>query len=58
MSYNFPPGPKPKPIVGNILDFRKGQLAFVTRLQQEYGKASTFYFGCTPMVIPFPAPNT
>ncbi len=32
MTYQLPPGPKPKPVVGNILEFRKGQLAFVTGL--------------------------
>ena len=47
----LPPGPQPRPVVGNILQFRKGQLAFVTSLQREYGKASTFYFGSTPMVM-------
>lgn len=49
--YQLPPGPKPKPVVGNLLEFRKGQLAFVTRLQREYGKVSTFYFGKNPMVM-------
>jgi cytochrome P450 len=47
----LPPGPQPRPIVGNILQFRKEQLAFVTSLQREYGKASTFYLGPTPMVM-------
>src|SRR5947209_5051392 len=51
MTYQLPPGPKPRPIVGNILDFRKGQLAYVTGLQRQYGKASTFYFGRLPMVL-------
>ncbi|MDQ2714743.1 MAG: cytochrome P450 [Chloroflexota bacterium] len=51
MMYQLPPGPKPKPVVGNILEFRKGQLAFVAGLQREYGKASTFYMGKTPMVM-------
>src|SRR6266487_2876195 len=51
MYMTLPPGPQPRPVVGNILQFRKGQLAFVTSLQREYGKASTFYFGSTPMVM-------
>jgi len=51
MTYALPPGPRPKPIVGNILEFRRGQLNFVTSLQRKYGKASTFYFGQTPAVL-------
>src|SRR6266568_7854384 len=51
MTYTLPPGPRPKPVVGNILDFRRGQLNFVTGLQRKYGKASTFYFGQTPMIM-------
>src|SRR5579859_1029366 len=51
MTYQLPPGPKPKPIVGNVLEFRKGQVAFVTGLQHQYGKASTFYLGKLQMVL-------
>lgn len=51
MSYQLPPGPKPKPIVGNILEFRKEPLAFLTRLQQQYGRASTLYFGSEQMIM-------
>jgi cytochrome P450 len=51
MSYLFPPGPRPRRIVGNLLEFRKDQLGYITRLQQQYGKASTFYFGKAPMVM-------
>ena len=50
-TYTFPPGPKPKPIVGNIFDFRKDPLAFITGLQRRYGKAATFYLAKTPMVL-------
>ncbi len=50
-TYHFPPGPKPKPVVGNALEMGQGQLAFITRLQREYGKVSTFYIGPTPMVM-------
>ena len=51
MTYQLPPGPKPRPVVGNLLEFRKDQLGFATRLQQQYGKAFTFYFGKAPMVM-------
>ncbi len=51
MTYQFPPGPKPRPIVGNLLEFRKDQLGFITRLQGQYDKAFTFYFGKSPMVM-------
>lgn len=51
MTYQLPPGPKPRPVVGNLLEFRKDQLGFATRLQQQYDKAFTFYFGKVPMVM-------
>lgn len=51
MIYQLPPGPKPKPIVGNVFEFRKGQVAFMTGLQRQYGKASTFYLGKLQMIF-------
>ncbi len=51
MIYQLPPGPKPRPVVGNLLEFRKDQLGFATSLQQQYGKVFTFYFGKSPMVM-------
>ncbi len=51
MTYQFPPGPKPRPIVGNLLEFRKDQLGFITHLQKQYNKAFTFYIGKAPMVM-------
>src|SRR6266487_72376 len=51
MTYQQPPGPKSRPIFGNLLEFRKDQLGFATRMQQQYGKAFTFYLGKIPMVM-------
>jgi len=51
MTYQQPPGPKSRPIFGNLLEFRKDQLGFATRMQQQYGKAFTFYLGKVPMVM-------
>jgi len=51
MIYQFPPGPRPRRVVGNLLEFRKDQLGYITRLQQQYGKASTLYLGKSPLVM-------
>jgi hypothetical protein len=33
MTYQMPPGPQPRPIIGNLLEFRKDQLGFATHMQ-------------------------
>ncbi len=50
-TYRLPPGPKPNPIMGNILQMRKGPLDFVTNLQRTYGDAVTIYFMRHPSVL-------
>jgi cytochrome P450 len=50
-TYRFPPGPKPNPIMGNVLQMRKGPLDFVTGLQRTYGDAATIYFLRSPAVL-------
>lgn len=41
--YNYPYGPRPKPVVGSALDFNRGPLKFVTDLHNTYGKAATIH---------------
>jgi cytochrome P450 len=50
---NLPPGPKPLPYVGNILDFRRDQLGYLQQLQRAYGNMATIYIGNTPIVLLF-----
>ncbi len=49
----LPSGPRPLPIVGNLLDFRRDQLGYLQRLQQTYGNMATIYAGTTPIVTLF-----
>ena len=49
----LPPGPRPLPFVGNILEFRRDQLGYLQRLQQTYGNMATIYIGNTPIVLLF-----
>ena len=49
----LPPGPRPLPIVGNILDFRRDQLGYLQELQRQFGKMATIYIGKTPVVLLF-----
>jgi cytochrome P450 len=50
-TYHYPPGPKPHRIFGNIPEFRKDQLGFMTNLERTYGDAATMYFFHTPAVL-------
>jgi cytochrome P450 len=47
----LPPGPRPLPFFGNILEFRRDQLAFIKRVYQTYGSLATIYIGSRPMVL-------
>lgn len=49
----LPPGPKPLPFIGNVLDFRRDQLGYLQQLERTYGKMATIYIGNTPAVLLF-----
>jgi len=50
-AYHYPPGPQPRRIFGNVLEFRQDQLGFITSLQRAYGDAATIYFFKRPAVL-------
>ncbi|XP_053577678.1 cytochrome P450 2G1 isoform X2 [Bombina bombina] len=48
----LPPGPTPLPLIGNLLQVRKGDMAkTLMEFGQEYGPVYTFYFGPNPVVV-------
>ncbi len=47
---SLPPGPRPLPVVGNMLQFSKDQLGYLEYLQRTYGNMATLYAGKTPIV--------
>ncbi|KAI4558530.1 hypothetical protein MJT46_013172 [Ovis ammon polii x Ovis aries] len=49
---HLPPGPRPLPFLGNLLQMdRKGLLKSFLRFQQKYGDVFTVYLGPRPVVI-------
>lgn len=49
----LPPGPEGLPVVGNTLQFRRDQLAFVRGAQRSFGNVATIYLGKFPLVLFF-----
>lgn len=47
----LPPGPEGLPVVGNVLQFRRDQLAFVRGVQRAFGDVATIYLGKFPLVL-------
>ncbi|XP_071398518.1 cytochrome P450 2F2-like [Centroberyx affinis] len=49
---NFPPGPRPIPILGNLLQLNlESPIADLERLAKRYGNIYSLFFGPRPMVI-------
>jgi cytochrome P450 len=49
--YLYPPGPRPRPIFGNLREFRPDQLGFLMNLARTYGDAATMYIFKQPIVL-------
>ena len=50
---HLPPGPRGFPVVGNILQFRRDPLTFVSGVQRSFGRIATIYLGGMPIVLCF-----
>lgn len=49
----LPTGPRPLPLIGNVLDFRRDQLGYLQQLERTYGNMATVRFGNVPVVLLF-----
>uniref|UniRef100_A0A8C5WMC6 Cytochrome P450 n=1 Tax=Leptobrachium leishanense TaxID=445787 RepID=A0A8C5WMC6_9ANUR len=48
---NFPPGPTPLPLIGNLLQIKRGQLVHsFMKFSKQYGSVYTLYFGPKPVI--------
>ncbi len=47
----FPPGPQPRPVFGNMLDFRRDPLRFFAELQRKHGDIAHFTVGKQHMYL-------
>uniref|UniRef100_A0A8C5R822 Cytochrome P450 n=1 Tax=Leptobrachium leishanense TaxID=445787 RepID=A0A8C5R822_9ANUR len=48
---NFPPGPTPLPLIGNLLQIERGQLVnSFMKFSKQYGSVYTLYFGPKPVI--------
>lgn len=49
----FPPGPKARPIFGNLLEFARNQPLYLQKMQRTYGEMATIHIGKAPVVLLF-----
>lgn len=50
-SFILPPGPKRHPIFGNMIEFQRDSLGYLTYLQQTYGDVVSFHLENTPIIL-------
>lgn len=50
---SYPPGPRAKPLFGNLLEFTRNQPLYLQRMQRTYGKMATIHIGKAPVVLLF-----
>ncbi|XP_075043045.1 cytochrome P450 2G1-like [Mixophyes fleayi] len=49
---NLPPGPTPLPLLGNVLNIKRGDIVnSLMQLSEKYGKVFTIYLGSRPVVV-------
>ncbi|XP_075463054.1 cytochrome P450 2G1-like isoform X2 [Ascaphus truei] len=49
---NLPPGPTPLPVIGNLLQIKRGRMVkSLMDLSEKYGSVYTLYFGSRPVII-------
>lgn len=50
-SQGLPPGPRPLPLVGNLLSLQRDPLGFLQDVYQKYGSIATIHLGKQPIVL-------
>uniref|UniRef100_A0A8C5Q350 Cytochrome P450 n=1 Tax=Leptobrachium leishanense TaxID=445787 RepID=A0A8C5Q350_9ANUR len=48
---NLPPGPRPLPILGNVLDLRGDYVKTLKKFGRTYGDVCTIYLGSRPVIV-------